>query len=317
METSPTGALGELDRKVADAQALYLGRRAPGHRTWRARWSGGTTQVIELGEGPPLLLVHGGLGEAFQWGPLLAPLARRHRVLAVDRPGHGLADPFDYRGVDVLAHARQFLGEILDAVGLRAAPVVANSMGGLWSVAFALAHPERVPRLVLVGAPAGIKRGQPFFLRAGTLPILKSLVRNMMRRPTRDSARGFWKQLLVAHPERLEDEYLDLVVASQLRNTPSWFTLIDRTVDFRGMKAELVLGERWRELSMPTTVVWGEKDAFGPPEDCDALTAMNPRIRVVRIPDAGHAPWFDQPDRVVQAINEALPSDGAAPSERA
>lgn len=98
-----------LDQDLARAQAAYLTRCAPGSRTRQVQWSGGGTQIIEVGSGPPLLLLHGGLGEAFQWGPLLAPLARKHRVLAVDRPGHGLADPFDYSGVDLLAHARRFL----------------------------------------------------------------------------------------------------------------------------------------------------------------------------------------------------------------
>jgi pimeloyl-ACP methyl ester carboxylesterase len=97
-------------------------------------------------------------------------------VLAVDRPGHGLADAFDYQGVDILAHARRFLGDILDSEGLPAVPIVACSMGGLWSVAFALSHPDRVPQLLLVGAPAGIQRSVPLLMRLGTLPILNPLL---------------------------------------------------------------------------------------------------------------------------------------------
>jgi pimeloyl-ACP methyl ester carboxylesterase len=76
-------------------------------------------------------------------------------VLAVDRPGHGLAEPFDYRRVDLLDHARTFLREVLDALELEAADIAANSMGGLWSVAFALEEPERVSRLVLAQHPRG------------------------------------------------------------------------------------------------------------------------------------------------------------------
>jgi pimeloyl-ACP methyl ester carboxylesterase len=272
------------------------------------RWSGGTTQVIELGEGPPLLLLHGGLGEAVQWGSILPALARRHRVLAIDRPGHGLADPFDYRGVELLAHARRFLGEVLDAEGLPSASLVGASMGGLWAVAFALAHPERVSRLVLLGAPAGITRAIPLQMRLGTLPVLKTLVRGMMRQPTRDSTRAFWKQLLVARPERLEDDFLDLLTASQKRNAPSWFTLIDQAFDFRGLKPELLVGERWKDLSVPTTFVWGEKDAWGLPREGEAVAATNARLRMVRIPDAGHAPWLDAPEVVVPAIEAALAS---------
>ena len=288
------------------AQAAYLDRCAPGHRTRRVRWSGGTTQVIELGEGAPLLLLHGGLGDAFQWGHLLPALARKHRVMAVDRPGHGLADPFDYQGVDLLQHARRFLGDILDAEELPSVPIVGCSMGGLWATDFALTHPQRVPRLVLVGSPAGVTRALPLQMRLGTVPGLRTLVRRMMSKPTRDSTRAFWAQLLVAHPERLSDEFLDLATESQRRNTPSWFTLIDRAFDVRGMKKNLLLADRWKDLSVPTTLVWGEKDAWAAPELGEAVAAMNPRVRMVRIPDAGHGPWFDAPERVVEAIEGAL-----------
>ena len=301
-----------VDRAFELAQAAYLDRCAPGHRTRRVRWSGGTTQIIELGEGPPVLLLHGGLGEAIQWGHILPALARKHRVMAVDRPGHGLADPFDYRGVDLLEHARRFLGDILDAERLPAASIVGCSMGGLWALEFALAHPERVPRLVLIGAPAGISRTLPLMLRLGTLPGLKTLVQSMMRKPTRDSVRSFWTQLLVVHPERLGDELLDLLTASQQRNAPSWFTLIERSMNVLGMRKDLLIGERWKSLLVPTTFIWGEKDAWGAPELGEAVASTHSRVRMVRIPDAGHGPWFDAPELVVSAIEQALSGEEPA-----
>lgn len=295
-----------MEHDVESAQAAYLGRVAPGHRTRRVRWSGGETQVIEIGEGPPVLMIHGGLGEAFQWGPILAPLARMRRVLAVDRPGHGLADPFDHRGVDLIELGRRFIGDVLDAERLEAAALVGCSMGGLWATSFALAHPQRVSRLVLVAAPAGVSRELPLMLRVGTLPGLRALIRRAMRRPTRDSVRGFMKQLLVAHVERVPDDLLDVSAASQARNADSWFSLIDRAFDFGGMKRDLLLGERWRGLAVPTTFVWGERDAFGGPEIGEAIVAGQPNMRMIKIPDAGHMPWVDDPAAVVAAIELAL-----------
>ena len=72
--------------------------------------------------------------------------------MAIDLPGHGLADPFDYRDVDLLDLARRFLADVLDAIGLDSVAIVAHSLGSLWSVVFALAYPARVSRLVLVAA---------------------------------------------------------------------------------------------------------------------------------------------------------------------
>ena len=294
------------DRAVLTTQAAYLDRVAPGHRSRRVRWSGGTTQLIELGEGPPLLLIHGGLGEAFQWGPILAPLARTHRVLAVDRPGHGLADPLDHRGVDMLALGRRFIAEVADAESLTTFALAGSSMGGLWAVAFALAHPGRVSRLVLVASPAGVVRGMPLMLRLGTLPGLRAVIRKAMRAPDREAVRGFWRALLVRHPEGLPDDFLDASAASQARNATSWFSLIDRSFDVRGLKRDLMLADRWRDLAVPTTLVWGEHDAFAGLAVARALVAAHPKLRLIEIAGAGHAPWHDAPDAVVAAIEQAL-----------
>src|SRR5262245_42995024 len=130
---STTGAVPatDLDRAVERAQSAYLDRVAQGYRIRRVHWSGGTTQLIEIGTGDPLLLIHGGGGYAAQWGPILFELAKRYRVLAVDRPGHGLADPFNYKGVDVLAHCHRFVSELLDDMRLPSVSIAGNSMGGL------------------------------------------------------------------------------------------------------------------------------------------------------------------------------------------
>src|SRR5688572_24771987 len=203
--------------RIETRQAAYLDRVVPGHRIVRVHWSGGATQVIEAGQGQPLLLLHGGLGEAFQWAPLMPALADRYRVLAVDRPGHGLADAFDYRGVNMLDIASRFANEILDALSIPSAAVLGNSMGGLWAAGFALSHPQRVTRLLLVGAPAGIQRAVPWSLRLGSIALFSGAMKAGLTSATRDSLRAFWGERIVVHPERLGEDFLDLCVASQLR----------------------------------------------------------------------------------------------------
>src|SRR5258708_14571481 len=114
----------------------------------------GKARVIEAGSGTPVLFVHGGGGFAGHWLPLLAHVSG-HRMIALDRPGCGLSDGFDYSSVDdIRGHAVTFLGAVLDALGLDRARIVANSMGGLWSLWLALDRPERVSSLALPGCPA-------------------------------------------------------------------------------------------------------------------------------------------------------------------
>jgi pimeloyl-ACP methyl ester carboxylesterase len=299
----------ELDRELGKAQAALLAHYAPDTRVRRMRWSHGETQLFELGEGPPLLLVHGGADGAFEWVPILPALARNRRVLVVDRPGHGLADPFAYKGVDLLDHGRTFLRDILDALDLPTVDIAANSIGGLLAAAFALDKPARVSRLVLVGAPVGVARDAPLLLRLMSQPGLgPAFGRLMMHNPTRDGSRKFWGLMQVAHAERLEDALLDVDVAHTRRNLDSILSLI-RCVG-RGIRSRhLVLGDRWQTLKVPTLFLGGERDVFVRPKFEKALQAIaegNPNVCLLEIPDAGHLPWLDEPERVVAELERFL-----------
>jgi pimeloyl-ACP methyl ester carboxylesterase len=207
-------------------------------------------------------------------------------VLAVDRPGQGLADPFDYRGVDLLDHARTFLSDILDALELPTVEVAANSLGALWSVAFAIEAPNRVSRLALVGAPAGLKQRPPLQLILLGLPLIgQRLGRHVFSSATRDGSRKFWGQVLVKHPERVDDLLLDVDVAHARRNVESMLGLMQCIADARrrGLRRELILGERWAALTTPTLLVWGDGDAFGSLEEAESLVTKNPNLRLIRI----------------------------------
>jgi pimeloyl-ACP methyl ester carboxylesterase len=294
------------DAELEVAQAALLARYAPNARIQRMRWSGGETQVMELGAGSPLLLIHGGLASGFYWAPILPALARNHRAIVVDLPGHGLADPFDYRGVDPLTYARTFLGDLLDALAPPTVDIVANSLGGLWSAAFALERPDRVSRLALVGAAAGVTRWIPFQLRVLGLPVVgQALGRRLMVNPSREANRRFWGQILVAHPERLDDALLDAHIAHALRNIDSMLSLAGSVAAIGGLRRHLVLGAHWEQLRPPTLILCGERDAFMRPDTWAIwaeFAARNAQLRVARLPDAGHLPWLDDPERVAEEI---------------
>jgi pimeloyl-ACP methyl ester carboxylesterase len=311
-----------LDAELEAAQTALLARCAPGTRARRVRWSQGETQVLELGAGPPVLLLHGFLDNAFLWGPILPALARNRRVLAVDFPGHGLADAFDFTGVDLLDLAQTFLRDIFDTLELPAAALVGCSLGGLSSAAFTLAAPERVSRLVLVGAPPGVTRRVPFpLLLIGYLSAIgKPLARLVMSKPTREGTRKFMGMMAVVHPERLDDALLDADVASGRRNIESHLNLLGCLGNVRGLRRELILGDRWLELGVPTMFLCGDRDRFmGRREEkaWAAIGAQNPNIRIVRVPDAGHLLWLDDPERVVDETEGFLATSSDSVTLRA
>jgi pimeloyl-ACP methyl ester carboxylesterase len=110
------------------------------------------------------------------------------------------------------------------------------------------------------------------------------------------------------HSERLDDVFLDVDVAHTRRNLDTILSLI-RCVG-RGIRGgHLVLGDRWLTLKVPTLFLGGERDIFVRPKFEKALQAIvegNPNIRLVRIPDAGHLPWLDEPERVVTEFERFL-----------
>jgi pimeloyl-ACP methyl ester carboxylesterase len=69
-----------------------------------------------------------------------------------------------------------------------------------------------------------------------------------------------------------------------------------------------MLGDRWQALKVPTLLLWGDRDAFLTPEEGETIAARNPNLRVIRIPDAGHLPWIDDPERIVDEIEHFLAS---------
>jgi 2-hydroxy-6-oxonona-2,4-dienedioate hydrolase len=106
--------------------------------------------MISRGDGPcPIVFVHGGMSHAGDWLPLAALLVGH--VVMPDRPGCGLSYRIDYRSVDYRSVAADWVLDLVDSIEAERIDLVGNSTGGYFAMAFAIAHPERVRRLVLLG----------------------------------------------------------------------------------------------------------------------------------------------------------------------
>ena len=268
-------------------------------------------QVLEGGQGEPVLLLHGGDGMAAQWEPLLSRLSSGFHIYAPDRPGCGLTDMFNYRDVPLREHAVNFVLSTMDALGLRTANLVGNSMGGYFALVFALAHPDRVKRLVTVGEPAGSSATIPPANRLLAMRGLNGLMYATVMKPGAAATNEGFKRILVAHPDRLSPAYLDCCTAAlEIPGaTESWLTLLEdchitsgRSTLTYSLRPELSM------LSMPTLLIWGDKDSFGPPSLAREMAQMMPRGRSEIVTDAGHLAWLDQPERVLGLIADFLRS---------
>jgi len=285
-----------------EGRSVWLEDRALGIRTY----------AIARGDGPcPTVLVHGGIADASVWYRLAARV--EGPVVIVDRPGHGLTTGIDYTGVDYHQHAVAWMKGVVDALGVDQVNLVGNSMGGYFSAVFALAHPARVRRMVLAGAPAGADRALPLFLRLWGRPVVGHLISAMMkgtRTPAQMRARVFAS--MCTHPERISDEALRIMLAAGTR--PGWHPMIRSMIhavsDLGGWRPALSIREAMTQLAVPTLFAWGDTDSFAPPASGQELAARMPAASVDVLADAGHLPQLDQPDALARSINRFL---GAAP----
>jgi pimeloyl-ACP methyl ester carboxylesterase len=269
----------------------------------------GGAHVIEHGEGPPLVAFHGTASSS----PFLFPLLRHLdalRVLAVDRPGQGLSDPAELPRDRYRAAAVDWIDRLLDALALNSTALLGHSMGGLWATWYALAHPERVDRLVLVGgAPTLPWTSCPVPFRIMATPGVGNLAARLappspksMMQLARFVREG---ETLPRHPA-----LIDLLVAvgrdpvtaatdrNELRAIISPFALASR----RGFRSRMrVRPDELRGLKPPTLVVWGEQEPLGDPEVARAVSELIPEARLELVP-AGHGPWLGHGRHIANSI---------------
>ncbi|HKJ44071.1 MAG TPA: alpha/beta hydrolase [Sunxiuqinia sp.] len=263
---------------------------------------------LELGTGKPLILIHGGGSHASEWINIMKPLAKHFHLYIVDRPGHGLTDPFNYQGVDIREHVVSFIGSFMDAVGLEKAIFMGNSMGGYFSLCFSLQCPERVDKLILIGAPASVNRWIPPMLRLLGIGGVNLILTRTLAKPSPSNIKTIYKMLLVSHPEKLSDDYyLHCYYGERLEGHVKSFTsLLQNVLSLNGWKRNLYLGDQLHLLKIPVRFIWGEKDAFEKPKTglSKARNIKDYKFEVIK--NAGHCPWLDQTEKCASLIISML-----------
>ena len=265
---------------------------------------------MEAGRGDPVLLIHGGGGLAANWAPLLGRLQSHLRLIAPDRPGCGLSDKVDYRSVAFREHAVDFMKSTMDELRLDTAAIIGNSIGGFWSIVFALAYPDRVSKLVLIGAPAGIDRWIPPMMRLLGVPVVNRLLYATVGKPSLKNTGEIFGRMLVANVHQLPAEFLECAHAGSVLPGAqhSWLTMLEEFLTPRGLNPKYYLREEMREIQQPTLFIWGDKDAFAPPSIGIEVSNTMLDARVAVVPEAGHLPWLDAPDRCAELIVDFLKS---------
>ncbi len=262
------------------------------------------TRYLTVGEGPPLLLLHGVGDNAFDWQWVMPALASTYRVYAPDLPGSGgSAKPLpDYSP----AFFTRFVAAFLDALGVERAAVVGNSLGGLVGLRLALSDPERVAALGLVSS-GGLGREVTYALRSLALPGYGKVAVAWGKRPPGAAQRALGRSaLLFARPWRVPRGWLK--EQYRLARLPGFLeaqlATVRAQVGLRGQREVLV--DRLSQLERPTLVLWGTHDRVLPYSQAQEAVARLPRGSLELIPECGHSPQVEQPERFVSSLGEFL-----------
>lgn len=264
-------------------------------------------RFLEAGEGPPVLMLHGGGGVSSEWAPLMAQLDG-FRLMAVDRPGFGLTDFIDYRTVDLKVHAIQYLDDIFDSTGVETVSIIANSMGALWSLWYAEAHPSRISRMVFLGTPALIlDTSVPGPMRLLGVPGLNRLM--MALEPPSPKQVHRMCERLGHNPEQVcTDELVELMLRKEQlpHYSAAWRTLVQNALPFGRVNPGLRFSvSALGRLSHEVLYIWGRRDPFGSLDAarCACEAMPNAELRII---GAGHLPWLDEPEACATVTSEFL-----------
>ena len=261
-----------------------------------------TVRVQEVGSGPAVLFVHGVNTSGLSWAALAARM-RDFRCILLDRPGTGLSEPLPGRpDIPSLERAADtLLVDVLNALELRSAHLVATSLGGYFALRSVVASPDRFGRMVQFSWPAGTPIDKiPLSMRINSVPVVGRLLRALP--PSERSIRAVFR--MIGHgPSLAAGSISDEEIAAYLAllrytdTTKHDLALGPVLMSPVGGLERFLLPERvLRSVAIPTLFIWGERDPFGGAEAARRVVALMPDAELELLP-AGHAPWLDDLER--------------------
>ncbi len=270
---------------------------------------GSRARVLEIGDGTPLVFLHGGPMSAATWSYVVSQLTGMRAIL-VDRPGCGLSEPPPHTPTSTTLpdYLETLTGDVLDALALDRATIVGSSLGGSAALRSAAALPHRVRGVFLAGCPPFVPGWTqiPFFTLLRT-PVLGWA---MVRLPaTRASVRVGLRQM--GHSKALRQDaipgaMLDWERAWQrdtdtLRNDASMIRQCGTRRGGFDPSLDLAPADLGR-VRVPVHLLVGSDDPIGATEVGGQLTSVLPQGTLEVWEGAGHLPWLEDPARFAHSL---------------
>ena len=270
---------------------------------------------VKQGSGPALLLLHGLGCDHSTWQPVIESLSRSFTVIAPDLLGHGESDKprADYS----IGGYANGMRDLLTLLGVDRVTVVGHSLGGGVAMQFAYQFPERTERLVLV-APGGFGPEVTPAIRVITTPgfhqVMGILALPGLLQVTTRSLRVLAATRIpqlrdLAEVADIYESFADPRARAAIRH------VVRAVVDWKGQV--ITMADRaYLTEAMPICVVWGADDQVIPVEHAANAGALAPGARVAVIPNAGHFPHKDHPQRFVRIVRDFVRTTQPATYDR-
>ena len=270
---------------------------------------------VRAGSGPALLLLHGLGCDHTTWSPVIESLAKRYTVIAPDLLGHGASDKprADY-SVGGYANGMR---DLLTVLGIESVTVIGHSFGGGVAMQFAYQFPERTERLVLVST-GGLGPQVSPAIRAITTPGFNQVMGVLTLPGIRHLATTVMRALGSTGPASLRDLAEAAEIYDSFKDGPSRAAIrhvVRAVVDWKGQIISMS-DRAYLTDAMPMCVVWGRNDTIIPVRHASNAAALAPTARIEVMPNSGHFPHKDHPQRFVKIINEFIRSTEPAAYDR-
>jgi len=234
------------------------------------------------GRGTPVVLLHGFGASSTHWVRFVPHLPDSMRVLALDLPGHG-ASAFDSTRTYDVATLAAGVTAALDALDVGRVHLAGNSLGGLVATRIALDQPDRVASLFLLD-PAGVEPPEPSPFRASLAEGENPLI------PTTEAGYDSLTTLAFNDPPDLPWPAGEVLAREYAERAPQ-----NRQIWRDINNPPLIVTDELPRLAMPVLLLFGADDRIIDPSSAEVWKEHVPGIRVVVLPDVGHAPMLEVP----------------------
>jgi pimeloyl-ACP methyl ester carboxylesterase len=267
----------------------------------RLRLNNLSTAVLEGGDGPPIVLLHGPAAYGAQWRHVIGGLVTTHRVIAPDLPGHGASDSIE-QPLDP-AFVSGWLDDLIECTCPVAPVLVGHTLGGAMAARFAGERRRPLAAVVLVDT-LGLSPFEP-------APAFGAALHEFLSHPTEGTLDGLWSQCLFDLPKvrgRMGEEWgvINAYNLDRIRS-PGRLSSLQLLMDQFGIPAipEDVLAR----IAAPTTLVWGREDRATPLAVAQRASARFGWPLHV-IDDAADDPTMDRPEVFVKTLRRVFDGNG-------